>query len=163
MQLGTVVKSARRRFGVIGERGRSSVIRLVGNISKSITVNTRLLRAGRAKKILTEMRELPRGRMHVHLFHFVRIQLFFDLLSQQRSQTVARGRFRSPVVNVGGPRRVNRQTCGESDPATSAAWSRCRPDGLQLAQVSQSRCRGVQSWVAVRQRRGVGERNGRRS
>ena len=64
---------------------------------------------------LTEMRQATRKRMNIHLLHLEAVELFLDLLGEQRGEAIARRRLGAAVVDVGRPRRVNRQAAGKHD------------------------------------------------
>lgn len=74
----------------------------------------------------------PTTRVHFHLLHLIRIQLFLNPLSQRRSETTPRRRFTSPIVDSRRESIVHRQVVRKDEPF------RCRRRGCTMR---ECRCR----------------------
>lgn len=65
-------------------------------------------RGGRYENVLYAARS-----MYLHLFHFIRVQLFLDTLRQRRCQPTPCGRFTTAVINGSRESVINREIRGE--------------------------------------------------
>lgn len=120
---------------------RSEVVSI--NVSKKeeeLRIETRELQQDGRER--TEMRQLPRHRMNIHLLHLECVELLLDSLRKRWRQSIARSGFRSTIVNRCRPRCVHREVLRKYDMSSHASdiVAAARGGRLRIVEV------GLKSW-----------------